>query len=94
MPLEETCISGILGCGLGLKDGSCQGHVGMEGGGGLTESCRSCRVFIINFVVTVPILNFFLSFSIYCQTFLRVLSADEITVGQVADKDRFLWAVA
>ena len=21
MPLDETCISGILGCGLGLKEG-------------------------------------------------------------------------
>ena len=46
MPLEETCISGILGCELGLKEGfvpgSCWG-VGMEGGGGLPESCRSCR---------------------------------------------------
>ena len=44
MPLEETCISGILGCRLGLKEefmsGSCWDG-GVEGGGGLTESCRS-----------------------------------------------------
>ena len=44
MPLEETCISGILECGLGLKEGfmprSCW-DVGTEGGGGLTESCKS-----------------------------------------------------
>ena len=48
MPLEETCISGILGCGLGLKEGFVPGScsdVGVEGGGGLTESCRSCKVF-------------------------------------------------
>ena len=41
MPLKETCISGILGCGLGLKEGFMPGSgwdVGMEGGGGLTES--------------------------------------------------------
>ena len=45
MPLEETCMSGISGCGLGLKEGFMPGSCWDGRGGGFTESCRSCRVF-------------------------------------------------
>ena len=38
MLLEETCISGILGCGLGLNEGFVPGSCGVGGGRGFGQN--------------------------------------------------------
>ena len=57
MPLEETCISDILGCELGLTEEFVPGSCWDGRGRGLSESCRSCRVFCASCLRLIRILG-------------------------------------
>ena len=70
MPLVETWISGILGCGLGLD------------GGLITESCKFCKVFCASCLRLVGLLG--LNTEWNCSFRAFVLSGSAVYVFSLA----------
>ena len=57
MPLEDSCMSCSLWCGLGLKEGFVPGSYRVGGGWVFPESCRSSMVFCVSCVGLIGLLD-------------------------------------